>query len=192
MKNGLRFSATVVTGLWSCLAALGCPGSLADKECFLQEERARTILVASCAYGGCHSEKDKSTGLDLESPGAGKRLSSKAALTCDGNLIDAGKPDASVIYTKLSDPPPCGSRMPLAHPELAEEDKAIIRAWIVGLDGSCSGAGGGAGGTGGSGGTTSTSSGGGGAGGTTSSGGAGGSGGATGGSGGMAGMGGGV
>ena len=193
MKNGLRFSATVVTGLWSCLAALGCPGSLADKECFLQEERARTILVASCAYGGCHSEKDKSTGLDLESPGAGKRLSSKAALTCDGNLIDAGKPDASVIYTKLSDPPPCGSRMPLAHPELAEEDKAIIRAWIVGLDGSCSGAGGGGGGTGGSGGTTSTSSGGGGAGGTTSSGGAGGSGGATGGSsGGMAGMGGGV
>ena len=156
MKNGLRFSATVVTGLWSCLAALGCPGSLADKECFLQEERARTILVASCAYGGCHSEKDKSTGLDLESPGAGKRLSSKAALTCDGNLIDAGKPDASVIYTKLSDPPPCGSRMPLAHPELAEEDKAIIRAWIVGLDGSCSGAGGGAGGTGGSGGTTTT------------------------------------
>ena len=77
MKNGLRFSATVVTGLWSCLAALGCPGSLANKECFLQEERARTILVASCAYGGCHSEKDKSTGLDLESPGAGKRRQSR-------------------------------------------------------------------------------------------------------------------
>ena len=193
MKNGLRFSATVVTGLWSCLAALGCPGSLANKECFLQEERARTILVASCAYGGCHSEKDKSTGLDLESPGAGKRLSAKAALTCDGVLIDAGKPDASVIYTKLSDPPPCGSRMPLAHPELAEEDKATIRAWIVGLDGSCSGAGGsGAGGAGGSGGTTSSSGGAGGTGGATSSGGAGGSGGATGGSGGMAGMGGGV
>ncbi len=193
MKNGLRFSATVVTGLWSCLAALGCPGSLANKECFLQEERARTILVASCAYGGCHSEKDKSTGLDLESPGAGKRLSSKAALTCDGMLIDAGKPDASVMYTKLSDPPPCGSRMPLAHPELAEEDKATIRAWIVGLDGSCSGAGGsGAGGAGGSGGTTSSSGGAGGTGGATSSGGAGGSGGATGGSGGMAGMGGGV
>ena len=193
MKNGLRFSATVVTGLWSCLAALGCPGSLANKECFLQEERARTILVASCAYGGCHSEKDKSTGLDLESPGAGKRLSSKAALTCDGMLIDAGKPDASVMYTKLSDPPPCGSRMPLAHPELAEEDKATVRAWIVGLDGSCSGAGGsGAGGAGGSGGTTSSSGGAGGTGGATSSGGAGGSGGATGGSGGMAGMGGGV
>lgn len=195
MKNGLRFSATVVTGLWSCLAALGCPGSLTNKECFLQEERARTILVASCAYGGCHSEKDKSTGLDLESPGAGKRLSAKASLTCDGMLIDAGKPDASVIYTKLSDPPPCGSRMPLAHPELADEDKATIRAWIIGLDGSCSGGGAGGsgtGGTGGSGGTTSSSGGAGGTGGTTSSGGAGGSGGATGGSGGMAGMGGGV
>ncbi len=186
MKNGLRFSATLVLGL----VMLGCPGSLseADKPCFLQEERAHIILVASCAYGGCHSEKDKSTGLDLESPGTGKRLAGKASIACSGPLIEAGNPDASAIYTKLSDPPPCGSRMPLAHPELADEDKEAIRVWIAGLNGSCSGAGG-AGGT-----TTTTSSGGagdasGGTGGTTtSSGGMGGAGGATGGMAGMGGM----
>jgi hypothetical protein len=164
---------------------LGCPGSLADadKECFLQEERAHTILVASCAYGGCHSAKDKSTGLDLESPSTGKRLAGKASLTCNGGvLIEVGNADASVVYTKLSDPPPCGSRMPLAHPELADEDKQSIRAWITGLNGSCSGAGG-------AGGATSS----GGAGGATSSGGMGGTTGGTGGttsSGGMGGMGG--
>ena len=187
MKNGLRLSATLFSSLLCGASLLGCPGTLGgDKECFLQEERARTVLVTSCGYDGCHSAKTKSTGLDLQSNGIGKRLSGKVALTCDGlALIDPGKPDSSVIYTKLSDPPPCGSRMPLAHPELAEADKELIRAWIVGLDGSCSGAGGAGGVTtsssGGSGGSTSTSSGG--TGGAT-----GGMGGVTGGAGGTGGM----
>ncbi len=188
MNHGLRIGATLAIALFSSLAALGCPGTLADKECFAQADSARTVLVASCAYGGCHNAEDASTGLDVETPGAGQRLAGKDAITCDGKLVDPGNPDASVLYTKLSDPPPCGSRMPLAHPELAESDKEAIRKWILGLDGSCSGAA--AGGAGGTGGTT-TSSGGGGAGGTTtSSGGMGGAGGMTGGTAGTAGMGG--
>ena len=176
MKNGLRTSGLLASGLLASASLLGCPGTLGgDKQCFVQEERARTVLVASCGYDGCHSTKSQSTGLDLESNGIGKRLSGKVSLTCDGlALIDPGKPESSIVYTKLSDPPPCGSRMPLAHPELAEEDKELIRAWIVGLDGSCSGAGG-------SGGATTTSSGG--AGGAT-----GGTGGMTGGSAGTGGM----
>ena len=110
----------------------------------------------------------------------GARLSGKASLTCEGKLIDPGNPDASVLYTKLSDPTPCGSRMPLAHPELEESDKEAIRKWILGLDGSCSGAA-----AGGTGGTTTTSTGGTGGTTTTSTGGStGGAGGATGGTGG--------
>lgn len=177
MNPGLRIGATLAIALFSSLAAIGCPGTLTDKECFVQEDRAQRVLTASCTYGSCHNAEDSSTGLDVETPGAGKRLSGKESLTCDGNLIEPGDPDKSVLYTKLSDPPPCGSRMPLAHPELEEADKEAIRVWILGLDGSCAKAG-----TGGTGGTTS--SGGGGTGGTTSSGG-GGTGGATGGSGGM-------
>lgn len=188
MNHGLRIGATLAIALFSSLAAIGCPGTLADKECFLQEDRARTVLVASCTYGGCHGAKDSSTGLDVETPGAGQRLSGKDSLTCDGKLVVPGDPDASVLYLKLSDPPPCGSRMPLAHPELEEKDKQAIRKWIQGLDGSCSDAGASTGGTGGT--TTTTSTGGGGAGGTTTStGGMGGMGGSTGG-GGTAGMGG--
>lgn len=182
MNHGLRIGATLTIALFASLAALGCPGTLADKECFVQEDRARTVLLASCTYSSCHNANDASTALDVETPGAGARLSGKASLTCEGKLIDPGNPDASVLYTKLSDPPPCGSRMPLAHPELEESDKEAIRKWILGLDGSCSGAS-----AGGAGGTTATTTSSGGAGGTTTSsstGGMGGMGGMTGGAGG--------
>lgn len=182
MNHGLPIRATLTIALFSSLAALGCPGTLADKECFVEADRARTVLVAACTYGGCHNADDASTGLDVETPGAGQRLAGKDSITCDGKLIDPGNPDASVLYTKLSDPPPCGSRMPLAHPELEESDKEAIRKWILGLDGSCSGAS-----AGGAGGTTATTTSSGGAGGTTTSsstGGMGGMGGMTGGAGG--------
>jgi hypothetical protein len=138
------------------LVLLGCPGTLSNKECFLEEDQARTIFTTSCAFGGCHSKKDSTAGLDLESPQIGKRLKGKAASSCKGTLVDPGNPDNSVLYNKLSDPPPCGSRMPLAKDELYPEDKDAIRKWITGLDGSCEKAGS-TSGSGGSGGGTTTS-----------------------------------
>jgi hypothetical protein len=175
MKQGLRISAIVATAaLLSGIAMLGCPGTLTNKECFLQEEQARAILVPSCATKNCHNAADHTSGVDLESGGIGKRLSGKMSAACKAPLIDPGKPETSVLYNKLSDPPPCGSRMPLAKEELFPEDNEIIRLWIAGLDGSCSKAGsGGSGGTstGGTGGTGGTSSAGGTGGTTTSTGG---------------------
>jgi hypothetical protein len=162
------------------LLLLGCPGTLANKECYLEEDQARAILTQSCAFGGCHSKKDATSGLDLESPDIGRRLKGKAAASCVGTLVDPGKPDNSLIYNKLTDPPPCGSRMPLGKDELYPEDKDVIRKWIAGLDGSCEKAGsssgsGGAGGTSGSTTTTTTTSATGGTGGTGGAAGAGGS-----------------
>ncbi|MEZ4308265.1 MAG: hypothetical protein R3F14_09500 [Polyangiaceae bacterium] len=134
----------------AALGALGlvaCPGTLEDKECFLQEQRVAVLFAESCTGTGCHNAQDKFSSLDLESPGLGGRLRGKVA-TCGELILDPGNPDGSLIYSKLSDGPLCGTRMPLGLPEWYEEDKELVRIWIAGMDGSCSGAGAGAGGTG--------------------------------------------
>jgi len=191
MGHGWRISAMVpAAALLAGVAMLGCPGTLADKQCYVNEERAHAVLVTSCTDGGCHNAKDKSTGLDLESAGVGPRLKGVASLTCTTPLVDPGNADGSALYGKLQDPPPCGSRMPLGRPELFPEDVEAIRVWIQGLDGSCGdagttsgagagGAGAGGAGAGGAGGTGAGGAGtaGSGAGATGGSGGSGGSGG---------------
>lgn len=179
MKAGLSAAILgMAAALFAGLTMLGCPGTLTNKECFLQERDAHSILLASCTGTTCHNAEDMTLGLDLETSGIGSRLSGKVALTCNGaTLVEPGKPDQSVLYTKLLEAPPCGSRMPLGQPELYPEDIEVIRVWIAGMDGSCAGQG-----TGGTGGGTTSS---GGAGGTGGSGGA-----ATGGTGGAGGTGG--
>lgn len=181
--TGRVLGSTLAATLLGGVAMLGCPGTLAEKECFLQERDAHNLLLASCLGTGCHGSENSAADLDLQTSGLGTRLKDQVSKNCDGKiLVVAGDPEASVLYSKLLDSAPCGSRMPLGQPALYDEDIETIRIWIAGLDGSC--AGGGAGGSGGS----ATSAGGaggsgGGSGGTGGSGGAGGSGG-TGGSGG--------
>jgi hypothetical protein len=183
---GIVLSAALAFGV----AVLGCPGTLANKECFLQERDAHNVLVTSCIGTSCHNAKDMALGLDLETSGIGSRLKDKVTIACDGKtLVVPGDPDASALYGKLTDTPPCGSRMPLGQPALYPEDLEIIRVWIAGMNGSCSGEpsgpGGGSSTTSGTGGTSTGGAGG------TSTGGAGGSGGAaTGGAGGSGGAGG--
>ncbi len=182
MRDLVRFSAMVLTTLAGLgLVTVGCPGTIPNKECFLQEERAFALLSASCLGGGCHSAEDKVYGLDFETRGIGARHTGQTSVDCDGKVvIEPGKPEESILYLKLFDPPPCGSRMPLARPELYPEDIELIRVWIAGMDGSCAEAGSGAsGGAGGSGGGAGGASGGAGGAATTSEGGAGGSGGGT-------------
>lgn len=184
MNLRLRISAIVPLALLLCgVALLGCPGTLAEKECFVQEARAVKILTQSCIDKTCHNSSEAVVGLDLETAGISERLKGKKALTCDGNLIEPGDPAKSILFAKLQDPPPCGSRMPLAKAELFPEEIEILRTWITGLDGSCSngGSGGGMAGSAGSSGAAGSSG---------TSGAAGSSGGASGaaGSGGMGGM----
>lgn len=151
MKAGLTAAAIgCVAVLVGGSVMLGCPGTLENKECFLQERAAHDILAASCTAKSCHNAEDEALGLDLETSGLGSRLSGKASTSCDGKLlVDPGNPEESVLYGKLLDTPVCGSRMPLGQPPLFEEDIEIVRLWIAGMDGSCANAGaGGAGGAG--------------------------------------------
>jgi len=126
------------------LLALGvaaCPGSLTDPDLILAVRAASVcdapsqVFAARCA--GCHSPGPAEyVNLDLTSPGVAKRVTGTRS-TCQGEvLVVAGKPDASYLYTKLTEPnPTCGSQMPL-NGSLGADDLACVESWIVGLAGS--------------------------------------------------------
>jgi hypothetical protein len=51
---------------------------------------------------------------------------------CGGRpLVVPGDPDGSLLYQKLSEPPPCGSRMPLGGAQLTEAQREMVRSWIA-------------------------------------------------------------
>src|SRR5262245_52415147 len=105
----IPFAVALASGAF----VLGCPGKLADKECFVQERDAHKILLGSCTGASCHNAKDHTSKLDLETPNVGSRLSGTTSATCQGVLIAPGDPDRSILYGKLAEPVVCGSRMPL-------------------------------------------------------------------------------
>ncbi|WP_441287091.1 hypothetical protein ACSRUE_33145 [Sorangium sp. KYC3313] len=93
---------------------------------------AQALVMAKCATAGCHDGRANLGGLDL-SAGWETRVAGQAS-DCGGNgtVIVPGDPDASVLYMKLSDPPPCDSRMPLG-PELSADEKKCLYDYIAAL-----------------------------------------------------------
>jgi len=89
------------------------------------------IFVPSCGGTGCHDATGPQQDLDLVSPGVAARVVGVPGLGCASTLADPANPEASLLYQKLSPTPPCGSPMPLARPELSEEDAACVLAWIA-------------------------------------------------------------
>jgi hypothetical protein len=57
-----------------------------------------------------------------------------AGVSCGGKglRVAPGSPTDSIMYLKtdLTDPAPCGSKMPLGGPPLSAADVALIQAWI--------------------------------------------------------------
>ena len=118
----------------AALAFTGCPGHLDDPERFRMAlcgmpgqpvcttttstmapttaEVQSAILVPKCGFGGCHAAQFPGGGLDLASPNLEARLVSVTSSTalCSGRvMVNPGAPNASLMWTKLSDPPPCPS-----------------------------------------------------------------------------------
>jgi hypothetical protein len=48
-----------------------------------------------------------------------------------GTPVVAGKPDDSILFTKLAAKPPFGRQMPRKRPPLSVEEMNLISAWIV-------------------------------------------------------------
>ena len=157
----LRSSAVLfVLASW-ILVVSGCPGTLTEEEKKIFQGGGScpdvpSLLLAKCGIAGCHPQGGT---LDLASSGIETRLVGKAAsMTCGGAVLaNPADPAGSLLFKKLEDAPPCGTKMPLGS-SLSPLEIDCIKAWIGTLDpnagtGGAGGAGaGGAGGGGGAGG----------------------------------------
>ncbi|HEU5060941.1 MAG TPA: hypothetical protein VFU21_30630 [Kofleriaceae bacterium] len=124
--------------------AFGCAAPLDDPGRFLDGGTSGTascagdvetdIFAARCGGSVCHSaEEQRAAGLDLVTPGVAERVANVASASaeCGGSmLVVPGDPGASLLYQKLGDSPPCGSRMPLAQEPLSDEDTECVQSWI--------------------------------------------------------------
>ncbi|HEX7842894.1 MAG TPA: hypothetical protein VF469_35715 [Kofleriaceae bacterium] len=87
--------------------------------------------------GGCSCHLPSSTGAGTGTQLAGLDLSSFASLRAGGfnsgdRVVVAGEPCASIMYQKLSDSPPFGSRMPLNGPPFWSPDELrLLHDWIA-------------------------------------------------------------
>ena len=173
MTDGQSFrrvgaALTALAGIAGVTLLGGCPGTLDDKEKFLNANTCPDIpafFVATCTSSACHNATDKAGQLDLESPDLASRVNGVlSAGDCAGRgvLADPADPEGSVLFFKLEPSPVCGSAMPLATDPVTEQQLACVRAWIVSLGpgATTSGAGMGGGGVGGAGGAGAGGSGG--------------------------------
>jgi hypothetical protein len=130
----MKRPSILAAGFASLLAIAGCPGSLEDPGRFAAQfgdcPDVPALLEDSCAGASCHGSANPAGGLDLASPGLPERLAGKPAQGGSGLLVDLDQPDASVLYTKLGDAPPFGSRMPLGAEALDEATLACLLDWI--------------------------------------------------------------
>lgn len=123
----------------------GCPGTLEEPERFDEALAASEVSVtslaecgdveteivhATCGTGDCHSARTKIADLDLETPGVLTRLAQKPG-SRGGTLIVAGKPEASLLFQKVTSRPPYGTRMPSAEAALDDVSRDCVRLWIA-------------------------------------------------------------
>jgi hypothetical protein len=92
------------------------------------------LFVDRCGGEGCHgTEGSTAANLDLVSPGVEDRVSNAPGSSCAGILANPGDPEASLLYTKLTDDPGCGARMPMSGEPLTDDEMTCVRDWISGL-----------------------------------------------------------
>jgi outer membrane protein assembly factor BamB len=96
------------------------------------------IMAQRCAGSVCHSGTATGGSLSLQAGTASairasllnKAASGSECMASGLSLVVPGNPDMSLLYRKLTDMPPCGSRMPPTGP-LTTEEIGRIRTWIA-------------------------------------------------------------
>jgi hypothetical protein len=123
------------------LILAGCPGTLENPERFREgfcPDIPGEMFPQRCAATGCHGGLEPAAMLDLQSPGVAARLAGVPAAGDDcsgmGTLADPADPEASLLYTKTLESPPCGARMPMVGAPLTEHDRQCLLDWIATLD----------------------------------------------------------
>jgi hypothetical protein len=97
----------------------------------------RPLTLRPGGMGGCGCHLPSATGAGPGTQISGLDLSSLATLRAGGlnsgtKIVIAGQPCESLLYQKLSDSPPFGSRMPLNGPPFFNPDElALVHDWIA-------------------------------------------------------------
>lgn len=89
-------------------------------------------LMMTCVASVCHGN-DSASALKLEDPGLPGRLSGvKSSSTCkELPYVDPDEPEKSLLLTKMTMKPPCGSPMPLGMKVPTEAQRACVLQWIT-------------------------------------------------------------
>lgn len=144
-SNSIRLRALLLLGSIVTIGVStvsGCPGTIDDIDRFKTTAGSAcdvegTLFPTKCTDALCHNATDLIADLDLESPGLPSRVVGQASSPdeeCPGELlVDPANPEASLLYAKLVDPPPCGSPMPFTGDPLTEEEVQCVLTWIEGL-----------------------------------------------------------
>jgi hypothetical protein len=90
------------------------------------------VFAHSCVFSSCHAANGSPAGgLSLAGSTFEKLVNVKSTLVPQKQRVVPFDPDQSFLYEKISqDKPSAGMRMPPGQP-LAEDEIAMIRAWIV-------------------------------------------------------------
>ncbi|HET6334771.1 MAG TPA: PQQ-binding-like beta-propeller repeat protein, partial [Polyangiales bacterium] len=96
------------------------------------------IMAQKCAGSVCHSGTATGGSLSLQAGNASavrsslinRPASASECATSGLSLVVPGSPDMSLLYRKLTDMPPCGSRMPPTG-ALTAEEIGRVRTWIA-------------------------------------------------------------
>jgi hypothetical protein len=105
-------------------------GSIIDDDEASFAGTVRPVLMARCAKVGCHAGSGASTGLALGSVTYNDVINATGTNT-GGKVVVPGDASSSTLYTKTTDTPPFGGRMPGdGPPYLPIEDQNKIRDWI--------------------------------------------------------------
>ena len=104
-----------------------------DPDCDVDSDPAATsfardiepILGESCVR--CHGGDNVESGLDLTSYAGLRAGGVRSAQT----IVVAGEPCTSVLYRKLTESPPFGSRMPRSTTPLSLAEQQLVHDWIA-------------------------------------------------------------
>ena len=130
-RNAARAALALLLAGGAAALLAACPGSLENKEDF--SGAPADILAQRCATANCHDSKFKAGFLDL-TPDAGLRsrivnVPSKG-IGCNAKLADTAAPEMSLIYTKCTSTPPCGTQMPQTGASLTQDELDELLMWL--------------------------------------------------------------
>ncbi|MFO0552232.1 MAG: hypothetical protein U0271_27845 [Polyangiaceae bacterium] len=137
IERALSAGATLVLLGWLVALASACPGSLENKQQFIDGACGDVkvqILGQRCATANCHDSSAPAGGLDL-TPDAdlASRIVDVDGNGCPGKIVDTSAPEDSLLYTRVLSTNKCATRMPSSGDKLTSDEEACLLEWIESL-----------------------------------------------------------